>query len=179
MVVLTGGVEDVLDESSSLSRLKWRRTSETNSGGKSNNTLALSIINETIWAKDEAFVVRSSADIYKKLLWSLWSSKVDGMTMYTFRGHNMCGARTIPRFMAFILLVSSFKETSCNILRSRRRMAAFSFGKRRTSNWHPLICLSWWLSSARNELIIRFYINWKKQQLLTGKAAMEWIIAFN
>lgn len=62
-MVLTGGVEDVLEESSSLSRLKWRRTSETNSGGKSNNTFALSIINETICAKDEAFVVRSSADI--------------------------------------------------------------------------------------------------------------------
>jgi hypothetical protein len=66
-VVLTGGVDDVLEESSSLSRLKCRRTSDTNSGGKSNNTCVLSIMNETILARDEAFVVKSSADILKNV----------------------------------------------------------------------------------------------------------------
>ena len=67
MVVLTGGVDAVLEASSSGSRLECKRTSSMNSTGKLNKISAFSIMNETIWANEEAFVVKSSADICEKL----------------------------------------------------------------------------------------------------------------
>ena len=66
IVVFTGGVDAVLEASSSGSRFECKRTSSINSEGKSNRILAFSIMNETMCANDEAFVVKSSADIYKR-----------------------------------------------------------------------------------------------------------------
>ncbi len=162
MDVLTGGVDEVPDESSSFaSRLKCSRTSLRNSFGYSKRTLAFSIINETIWAKVDALVVRSSADICRDRNWhfrvhsSAQFFKVSLILfrifdcLLTFLGQRIWGAIIVPKLRAFILLDSALSATLWRSWRSWCSISAFSLGKRRTSIWRPRICLCGWFHSAK------------------------------